>query len=199
MHDYTYTTDSYFALKYKQKSLCLLLATSVRITSAPETPQRAMQPQTTLPSPRRSIKKDPESRLFHFNYFACLRHPLGACLNPNPGQPSGLTATINGQGRRRVSHLRSGCTKSGQNSRMSTHCPPIHGLPCPPAAPPGVWMMCPRAARIGAHRSLRPVSGVLMDPLQPSERLPRLSRAAPAEIPAPQQPPWSAVTVRRHK
>ena len=35
-------------------------------------------------------------------------------------------------------------------------------------------MMCPWAARIGARRSLRPVSGVLIDPLQPPERFDRL-------------------------
>ena len=46
-------------------------------------------------------------------------------------------------------------------------------------------MMCPWAARIGARRSLRPASGALMDPLQPSERLHRLSRAAPALVAAP--------------
>ena len=87
----------------------------MRITSAPETSDRPMQPQTKPPSPRRSKKKDPESRLFHFNYFACLRHPLGAHLSPNPGQPSGLAATTDGQEHRRVSHVRSGCTKTGQN------------------------------------------------------------------------------------
>ena len=40
------------------------MAIWVRITSAPETSDRAMQPQTKPPSPRRSKKKDPESRLF---------------------------------------------------------------------------------------------------------------------------------------
>ena len=49
-------------------------------------------------------------------------------------------------------------------------------------------MMCPWAARIGARRSLRPASGVLTDPLQPPERLLRLSRAAPTLLAAPRTP-----------
>ena len=64
-----------------------------------------LKPQTTPPSPRVSKKKDPESRLFHLNYYACLRHPLGAYLNPTPGRPSGLAARNDGQGHRRISHL----------------------------------------------------------------------------------------------
>ena len=50
-------------------------------------------------------------------------------------------------------------------------------------------MMCPWAARIRARRSLRPVSGALMDPLQPPGRLHRLSQAAPAKILAPRDAP----------
>ena len=49
--------------------------------------------------------------------------------------------------------------------------------------------MCPWASRIGALRSLQPTSDVLKDPLQPSERLLRLSRAAPALLSAPRTPP----------
>ena len=48
--------------------------------------------------------------------------------------------------------------------------------------------MCPWAARIGARRSLRPAYDVLTNPLQPSERLHRLSRAAPALLSAPRTP-----------
>ena len=91
------------------------MSTSVRITSAPETPERAVQPQNKTTKPSEIEKKDPESRLFHFNYFARLRHPLEAQFNPTPERPSGLTATTDGQEHRRVSHLRSGCTKPGQN------------------------------------------------------------------------------------
>ena len=94
-----------------------------------------LKPQTTPPSPRVSKKKDPESRLFHLNYYACLRHPLGAYLNPNPVRPAYLAATTDGQGHRRVSHLRSGCTKPGQNPRMSTQCPPSTASPAPAATP----------------------------------------------------------------
>jgi len=46
-------------------------------------------------------------------------------------------------------------------------------------------MMCPWAARIGARRSPQPTSDILIDPLQPSDRLDRLSRAAPALVAAP--------------
>ena len=49
-------------------------------------------------------------------------------------------------------------------------------------------MMRPWAARIGARRSPQPTSDVLTDPLQPSERLLRLSRAAPALLSAPRTP-----------
>ena len=74
-----------------------------------------MQTQTKLPSPRRSKKKILKVVFFHFNYFARLRHPLEAHFNPTLERPSGLTATTDGQEHRRVSHLRSGCTKPGQN------------------------------------------------------------------------------------
>ena len=80
-------------------------------------------------------KKDPKSRLLHFNYVACLRHPLGAYLNPNPVRPAHVAATTDGQGYRRVSDLRSGCTKPGQNPRMSTQCPPSTASPAPAATP----------------------------------------------------------------
>ena len=49
-------------------------------------------------------------------------------------------------------------------------------------------MMCPWASRIGARRSPQPTSDVLMNPLQPPERLDRLSRAAPALLSAPRTP-----------
>ena len=49
-------------------------------------------------------------------------------------------------------------------------------------------MMCPWAARIGARRSLRPVSGALVDPVRPPERLDRISRAAPSKVAAPRTP-----------
>ena len=75
-----------------------------------------------------------------------MRHPLGAHLNPNLGRPAYLAATTDGQGHRRVSHLRSGCTKPGQNPRMSIHCPPSMASPAPAAAP-RMQMMCSWAAR----------------------------------------------------
>ena len=175
------------------------MATSVRITSAPETPDRAMQPKTKPPTPRRSKKRTLKVLFFTSIILPGCGIPYEPASTQLPGgplmwRPQPMVKDAEGY------HIFAlDAQNPDKTPRMSTLCPPIHGLPCPPAAPPGVWMMCPRAARIGAHRSLRPVSGVLMDPLQPSERLPRLSRAAPAEIPAPQQPPWSAVTVRRHK
>ena len=67
-----------------------------------------------------------------------MRHPLGAHNSPNPVRPTYVAATTQGQGHRRVSDFRSGCTKPGQTPRMSTHCPPIHGLPRPRSDPQDV-------------------------------------------------------------
>ena len=49
-------------------------------------------------------------------------------------------------------------------------------------------MMCPWAARIGARRSLRPVSGALMNLIRPPERLHCLARAAPTMVAALSRP-----------
>ena len=49
-------------------------------------------------------------------------------------------------------------------------------------------MMCPWSARIGARRSLRPVSNALKDPIRPPERLHRLSRATPTMVAALSRP-----------
>ena len=96
-----------------------------------------MQPKTTPPSPRRS-KKRTLKVVFSLQLFFCLRHPLGTHLNPNPVRPAYVAATTDGQGHPRGSYLRSGCTKPGQNPRMSTHCPPIHALPRPRSDPQDV-------------------------------------------------------------
>ena len=69
------------------------------------------------------------------NYFACLRHPLGTHLSPNPVRPTYAAATTDDQRHQMVSHFRSGCTKPGQTPRMSTHCPPSMPSPAPAAAP----------------------------------------------------------------
>ena len=51
-------------------------------------------------------------------------------------------------------------------------------------------MMCPWSARIGARRSLRPVSNALKDPVRPPGGLHRLHpSAAPALLSAPRTPP----------
>ena len=49
-------------------------------------------------------------------------------------------------------------------------------------------MMCPWASRIRARRSLRPVSGALVDPIRPPERLHCLARAAPTMVAALSRP-----------
>ena len=49
-------------------------------------------------------------------------------------------------------------------------------------------MMCPWASRIRARRSLRPVSGALMDLIRPPERLHCLARAAPTMVAALSRP-----------
>ena len=100
----------------------------MRITSAPETPDRAMQTQTKPPTPQVS-KKRTLKVVFSLQLFCLFAAPPGAHLNPTPGRHAYQAGTTDGQGHRRVSDLRSGCTKPGQNPRMSTHCPPIHGLP----------------------------------------------------------------------
>ena len=75
---------------------------------------------------------------FHFNYFARLRHPLGAHLNPNPVRPAYLAATTDDQEHRRVSHPRSGYTKPGQNPPHVNPLPPNHALPRPRSDPQDV-------------------------------------------------------------
>ena len=60
---------------------------SVRTTTAPETADRAMQPKTTLPSPRRSKKKDPESCLFTSIILPVCGTPWGRTSAPILGGP----------------------------------------------------------------------------------------------------------------
>ena len=68
-----------------------------------------------------------------------MRHPLGAHLNPNLRRPAYLAATTDGQGHRRASRLRSGCTKPGQNPPHVDPLPPHPWPPLPPrSAPRGV-------------------------------------------------------------
>ena len=59
----------------------------MRITSAPETSDRATQPQTKPPSPRRSKKKDPESRLFTSIILPVCGTPWGRTSAQIPGSP----------------------------------------------------------------------------------------------------------------
>jgi len=171
----------------------------MRITSAPETSDRPMQPQTKPPSPRRSKKKDPESRLFHFNYFACLRHPLEAHLSPTPGRPTYVAATTDGQGHRRVSHLRSGCTKPGQTPCMSIHCPPIHALPCPRSDPWDVDDVS--MGRADRDSAIAPTGLKCPEGSRPTARTPpppHSSRSCPC-ISTVDARARSSVTVRRHQ
>ena len=65
-----------------QKSLTSLLATSVRIASAPETSDRAMQPKTTPPTPRVS-KKMTLKVVFSLQVFFLSAAPPGGPPQPN--------------------------------------------------------------------------------------------------------------------
>ena len=131
-----HTTDSYFASKYAQKSLNSLLATSLRITSASETPERATQPQTKPPSNRYS-KKRTLKVVFSLQLFCLFAAPPGSLPQYNF-----WTALLSG-GHNRWSWTSKGIPSSlwvrkpGQNPRMSTHCPHIHA-PRPTAAAPRI-------------------------------------------------------------
>ena len=128
-----------------------------------------------------------------------MRHPLEAHLIPTPGRPAGLAARESEQEHRRVSHLRSGCTKPGQTHRMSTQCPPFHGLPShrsdprdvddvsmgradpgSPIAPTGLW--CPRGSHSTArapppplpsrsHHDSSPIACIHRGPTPPCDRI----------------------------
>ena len=128
-----------------------------------------------------------------------MRHPLETHLNPNPGRPTYLAATTDGQGHRRVSHLRSGYTKPGQNPRMSTHCPPIHGLPRPRSDPQDVDDVSMGRADRGS--SIAPTDLWCPDGSPPTVRAPPPplpSRSCPSISPADARA-WSSVTVWRHR
>ena len=108
---------------------------SVRTTSAPQASDRPIQPQTKPPSNRVSKKKT--SKVV---FFTSIILPVcGTPWEPTSTQilccpliwrPKTMIKDI-----KRVSHLRSGCTKPGQTPRMPTHCPPLHGLPRPRSDP----------------------------------------------------------------
>ena len=110
----------------------------MRITSASETPDRAMQTQTKPPSPRVSIKKDPESRLFTSIILPVCGtpwRPISVQLldGPRVWRPQPMVKDVEGY------HIFAlGAPKPDQTPRMSTHCPPIHALPCPRSGPQDV-------------------------------------------------------------
>ena len=109
----------------------------MRITSAPETPDRAMQPQTKPPSPRRS-KKRTLKVVFSLQLFCPFAAPPGG-----PSQSNFWTARLCG-GHNQWSRTSKGIPSSlwvhkpGQNPRMSTQCPPSHALPSPRSDPQDV-------------------------------------------------------------
>ena len=112
---------------------------SVRITSAPETSDRAMQPKTTPPSPRRS-KKRTLKVVFSLQLFCLSAAPPGSLP-----QPKSCAAHLCG-GHNRWSRTSKGITSSlwvyqtVTKPRMSTHGPPIpiHALPRPRSDPQDV-------------------------------------------------------------
>ena len=108
---------------------------SVRITSAPETPERATQPQTKPPSPRVSKKKDPESRLFTSIILPVCGTPweptsTQILCGPLIWRPQPMIKNIEG-----YPILALGTQNPDKTPLTSTHCPPTMPSPAPAAAP----------------------------------------------------------------
>ena len=162
-----------------QKSLISLLAMSVRTTSAPQTSDRAMQPQTKPPSPRVS-KKRTLKVVFSLQLFCLFAAPPGS-----PPQPKSCAARLCG-GHNRWSRTSKGIPSSlwvHQTRTKPPHVdplPPIHGLPRPRSdprdvddvsmgradrgssiAPTGLW--CPG----GSSPTARSASTASPEPLPP--------------------------------
>ena len=132
VHDYT-QTDSYFALNYAQKSLSLLLATSMRITSASETPYRSMQPQTKPPSPQVS-KRRTLKVVFSLQLFCLSAAPPGS-----PPQSKSRAARLSG------GHNRWSRTSKGITSSLWLHQTRTKPPACRPIAPPSMPFPAPAA------------------------------------------------------
>ena len=103
----------------------------MKITSAPETADRAMQPQTKPPSPRRSKKKDPESRLFTSIILSVCGTPWGRTSAQLPGgprvwRPEKVEKNIKGY------HI---FALGAQNPDKPPACRPIAPHPCPSPPP----------------------------------------------------------------
>ena len=134
MRDYTTQTDSYFASNYAQKSLNSLLAMSVRITSASETPYRSMQPQTKPPSPQVS-KRRTLKVVFSLQLFCLFAAPPGS-----PPQSKSCAARLCG-GHNRWSRTSKGIRswlwvhKTRTNPPRVDPLPPIYALPHPRSDP----------------------------------------------------------------
>ena len=106
----------------------------MRITSASETSDRAMQPQTKPPSPRRS-KRRTLKVVFSLQLFCLFATPPGS-----PPQPSSRAARLSS------GHSRWSRTSKGITSWLWVHktrtkpphvdpVPPLHGLPRPRSDP----------------------------------------------------------------
>ena len=135
-----------------------------------------------------------------------MRHPLGAHLSPTPGRPAYLVATTDGQEHRRVSHLRSGCTKTGQNP---PHVDPLPSPPWPPPppqrpldvddvsvvcadrgssiAPTGLW--CPDGSYPTARASLEPLPPRYQPRGHPARRAVTVGRHRILPSPSTYRPP----------
>ena len=150
-----------------------LWATSVRVTSAPEASDRAIQPQTTLPSPRLS-KKRTLKVVFSLQLFCLFAAPPGS-----PPQPKSWAARLS-SGHSRWSRTSKGITCSLWVHETRTKPPacrptaPHPWSPPPPQrpldvddvsvvcadrgssiAPTGLW--CPDGSYTTARASLEPL------------------------------------------
>ena len=111
---------------------------SVRITSAPETSDRPMQPQTKPPSPRVSKKKDPESRLFTSIILPVCGIPYEPTSTQLPGGPLMWRPQAMVKDAEEYHIFALDAQNPDKTPRMSTHCPPIHILPHPRSDPQDV-------------------------------------------------------------
>ena len=110
------------------------MAMSVRITSAPETSDRPMQPQTKPPSPRRS-KKRTLKVVFSLQLFCLFAAPPGSLPQPKS------RAALGSDGHNQWSRTPKGITSSLWVHQTRTNpphvdpVPPLHGLPRPRSDP----------------------------------------------------------------
>ena len=157
---------------------------SVRSTGAPKTSDRAIQPQTTPPSPRRSKRTTLKVVFFTSIILSFCGTPWEPTSAQLPGgarvcRPETMVKDIAGY------HIFALVHETRTTPPHVNQLGSLHGLPHPRLRRHVVHDVS--MGRVDPGSSIAPtnLSGVLTDPLQPPERLHRLSRAASAEVAAP--------------